>query len=332
MADSRSGFAQYTFDAKVRLQALSVRSTAPVRMLAHAACRVLSPLARIAGEDSPVTATVYGKLLSMPAKHPLPATMAIFPQHNRPLGLAAKALSQLKISQTSLAAIDVGANIGDTVALIEQHSPNNWHYLCIEPDRANAEFCIANHAGNNRVSVEQVFIGEDEGAAVWLQEDGRANPTTKRDIPIAAPTQSRAGKLVRLDTAAAPFSMNHGVDLIKVDTEGYDFHVLRSGPILLNKFRPALYFELFPAMLREAADSVQAGFDYLAGLGYLHFVFFTNQGDLYCTATSPDPTFLRALDSVTMRNPALPYFDVFASTRKDVCDSLVIENIESLKR
>jgi FkbM family methyltransferase len=271
---------------------------------------------------------VYGQLLSMPSKHPLPSTMAIFPQHNRPLGLAAEVLSHSNTDQELLAAIDVGANIGDTVALIEQHSPDAWTYLCIEPDPVNAEFCVANHAGNARVQIERVFIGEDEGANVWLQDDGRANPSTRRDALDEVSSESGTGKLVRLDTAAAPFALCHGIDLIKVDTEGYDFHVLRSGQTLLNKYKPVLFFELFPALLHEASDCVQSGFDYLAQLGYRHFIFFTNQGDLYCTANDPDPVFLKGMESITHRNPSLPYFDVFASTRKDLCDRLVEKNIE----
>jgi FkbM family methyltransferase len=257
----------------------------------------------------------------MPARHPLPATMAIFPQYNRPLGLAAEAIARTCPTRINLAVIDVGANIGDTIALIEQHSPNRWLYLCIEPDQANAEFCVANHVDNDRVQVEQLFIGEDEGAVVWLEDDGRANPSTKRGGQGDTMLPPAAGKLVKLDTAANSFAERNGIDLIKVDTEGYDFHVLRSGQQLLKKYQPALYFESFPKLLLEAADSVHAGFAYLSSLGYRYFVFFTNKGDFYCTANDPDEIFLRGLES--RASSALPYFDVFASTRKDLCGELV---------
>lgn len=319
------------FDLSIKLQAASAHSGPIGRVAARTAARVVLPILQIAGGDQPVVATVYGQRLAMPARHPLPVTMAIVPQYNRPLGLAVEAITCLSTGKSHPVVIDVGANIGDTIAIMEQRVPGRWLYLCIEPDRANAEFCIANHAGNHRVQVEQLFIGEDEGAVVWLQDDGRANPSTKRETQLHDPSQLDAGKLVRLDTAANSFAENHGIDLIKVDTEGYDFHVLRSGEQLLKKYQPALYFELFPKLLTETADSVWAGFDFLAAVGYRYFVFFTNQGDLYCTAADPDYIFLQTLETVTRVNPLLPYFDVFASAHKDVCDKIVETNIGLLR-
>lgn len=329
MNSSRAKIAQYTFDTTIKMHAISARSGFFGRSLARVAAKVMSRILQAAGNDQPVVATVYGQNLAMPAKHPLPATMALFPQYNRPLGLAAEAITRVT-GQSHVAIIDVGANIGDTIAIVEQRCPARWFYLCIEPDRTNAEFCIANHAGNDRVQVEQVFIGEDEGAVVWLEDDGRANPSTKREARVDSLSQSDTGKLVRLDTAANSFAVSHGIDLIKVDTEGYDFHVLRSGQGLLKMYQPALYFELFPKLLLEAGDSVQAGFDYLTALGYRYFVFFTNQGDLYCTSRDPDRLFLRGLESIACRGNSLAYFDVFASAHKEVCDKLVEMNIELL--
>ncbi|WP_158785759.1 FkbM family methyltransferase [Granulicella sp. L46] len=329
MSAFRSKLAQCTFDATITLHSLSAHSGLLGRSLARAALKAVLPILRVVGNDQAVVATVYGQSLAMPARHPLPATMALFPQYNRPFGLAAEAIVHSSTSNAHLAVIDVGANIGDTIAILEQSCPARWHYLCIEPDPAIAEFCTANHADNDRVQVRQIFIGEDEGADVWLQDDGRANPSTKRQDIMDSQSQQRDGKLVRLDTASNCFATSYGTDLIKVDTEGYDFHVLRSGQNLLRTYQPALYFELFPKLLLEAMDSVEAGFNYLAGLGYRYFVFFTNRGDLYCTVTDPDHIFLRGLENIAGgTSPLLPYFDVFASVHKNVCDTLVEMNID----
>lgn len=329
MSSFRSKLAQCAFDATITLHSLSSHSAWLVRSAARTGLKMVLPILRIVGNNQSVVAKVYGQRLAMPSRHPLPATMALFPQYNRPFRLAAAALAYLRTGDAHLAVIDVGANIGDTIAILEQNCPARWLYLCIEPDREMAAYCTANHAGNDRVQVRQVFIGEDEGADVWLLDDGRANPSTKRQNDMDSLSQQSTGKLVRLDTASSSFAISHGIDLIKVDTEGYDFHVLRSGQSLLKTYQPALYFELFPKLLLEALDSVQAGFDYLAVLGYRYFVFFTNCGDLYCTVTDPDQIFLRGLENVTGRTSALLYFDVFASVRKDACDTLVEMNIGS---
>ena len=106
-----------------------------------------------------------------------------FPQYNRPLGLAVEAIALAGPSASALAVIDVGANVGETIAIIEDRFPGLSSYLCVEADPDIARLCALNHRGNDRVQVEQCYIGEDEGAVVQLQDDGRANSSLKNLRP-----------------------------------------------------------------------------------------------------------------------------------------------------
>jgi len=269
-----------------------------------------------------VDAQMYGRSMRMPAEHPLPNVLHYFPQYNRPLALAASAIKSHS-SDENLTVIDVGANIGETVAAIEQFT-QNVSYLCIEADQEIARLCSFNHQGNPRVQTEQCFIGEQEGALAQLQDDGRANPSTKMMEQGSLEENGRCGRLVRLDTVATSFAELHkGIHLIKVDTEGYDFSVLRSGAALISRYKPALYFEWFPDLLIGLHEQVWDGFDYLESLGYHHFVFFASQGDYYCHLSRPDHFTLRSLASAASQNKTLLYFDVFASIDEAVCKSLV---------
>ncbi len=258
----------------------------------------------------------------MPAEHPLPGTLNDYPQYNRPLAMAVCALASCASRSEELAVIDVGANIGETVAVIEQKTPN-VSYLCVEADEDIARICDFNHRDNPRVYTEQYFIGEHEGSLVCLQDDGRANPSTKLVQEANVDETTHHGRLVRLDAVAAPFVEAHGLSLIKVDTEGYDFSVLRSGGALIDRYKPALYFEWFPDLLIDLKEHVWDGFDYLESLGYHHFVFFSSQGDYYCHLSKPDHFILRSLASTASQNKTLGYFDVFASTDGALCKKLV---------
>ena len=274
------------------------------------------------GANHIIDGQLYGRFMRMPAEHPLPTVLHYFPQYNRPLALAASAIESHS-SDRKLTVIDVGANIGETVAAIEQRT-QNVSYLCLEADQDLAELCRFNHQGNPRVQTEQCFIGEQEGALVQLQDDGRANPSTKLMEASSLPENNHCGRLVRLDTVAVPFvETNKGVDLIKVDTEGYDFSVLRSAAALIGRYKPALYFEWFPDLLIDLHEQVWDGFDYLENLGYHHFVFFASQGDYYCHLSRPDHFTLKSLASAASKNKSLLYFDVFASTDEAICKSLV---------
>jgi FkbM family methyltransferase len=261
--------------------------------------------------------------MRMPAEHPLSATLHHFPQYNRPLAMAIKAIASSSSGNPNLTVVDVGANIGETVAVIEQLVPD-VSYLCIEADEDIARICRFNHRGNPRVQIEQCYIGENAGSLVMLQDDGRANPSTKLIDEANFDGSSGYGQLVRLDSVAGPFADAHnGLRLIKVDTEGYDFSVLRSGATLIERYRPALYFEWFPDLLTDLQEQVWSGFDFLEGLGYHHFVFFSSQGDYYCHLSRPDHFVLKSLASTASQNKSLLYFDVFTSTDEAVCRRLV---------
>ncbi|WP_263367649.1 FkbM family methyltransferase [Edaphobacter bradus] len=259
----------------------------------------------------------------MPAEHALPTVLYNYPQYNRPLALAVSALASSSSGNSGLTVIDVGANIGETVAVIDQFVPG-VSYLCIEADQDIARICKFNHRNNPRVQTEQCFIGEHEGTVVWLEDDGRANSSTKLVDQAKSGESSEYGRLIRLDAVAGPFAEAHGsLSLVKVDTEGYDFSVLRSGAALLDRYKPALYFEWYPDLLIGLHEQVWDGFDYLESIGYHHFVFFSSQGDYYCHLSRPDHFILRSLASTASQNKTLLYFDVFASTDEGICKRLV---------
>lgn len=321
-------FTQGAFDLANKLAHLSAHASRQQRFAARLARRFVKPILRRIGANQVVSAKVFGRFLQMPAEHPLPAILAEFPQHNRPLGLAIEAITRHSAGDHRLAVIDVGANIGDTIAILEERCPGICLYLCLEADRRLADLCRLNHSDNTRVIIKQCFIGEEEGTAVRLQDDGRANPSTKLASIESTSEATSIDRLVRLDSAAKEFVETNGcLSLIKIDTEGYDFSVLRSGPNLLKRYRPAIYFEWFPRLLIGLNEKVWSGFEYLATFGYRHFVFFTNKGDYYCKISDPDRLFLRSLSSVSLSNPSLGYFDVFATADLSVCDELVHANI-----
>lgn len=331
MSRSPSNLAQYAFDAANKLLYMSVHSSPPVRLLARVANRIVRPLSRSLGSRHVVSAHLYGRFLTVPAEHPLAAILIEFPQYNRPLGLAVEALALSRTDNSALVIIDVGANVGETIAVIEDRNPGLPSYLCIDADQDILQLCALNHTGNSRVQVKHCYIGEDEGAAVSLQDDGRSNPSIKSAADDQSEGNAGYRRLVRLDTVAGPFAEAQGrISLIKIDTEGYDFSVLRSAPRLLDKYKPAVYFEWFPKLISDLGEEVWSGFEYLATFGYRHFVFFTGRGDYYCKVSEPDRLFLRSLSSVALGDDSVGYFDVFASTQEVVCNQLVEASIAML--
>lgn len=325
MTHVSSRLAQHAFDVANRLQYLAARSTPPVKMVARVINKCALPLARRIAAGRLVNAEIYGRQLLMPADHSLPAITAVFPQYNRPLQLVARAVAHACGGGATPIVIDVGANIGDTVAIIEQACPGVFTFLCVEPDVLLAELCKLNHAQNNRVSVAQCFVGENEGAAVCVQNDCSSNPSTNLVPDTGKPGRAGIGRLTRLDTLAGSLcDANHVIGLIKVDTEGYDFSVLRSGPQILRRYKPALFFECFPKLLSAFGERVEGFFEYLSSLGYHNCVFFTNIGDFYRSVSYPTGDELHKLMDHVLHSPFMPYFDVFASPDQNI-SNLVLQ-------
>ena len=326
MKRTPSPLAQSVFDITSSATRYSHEGGFVASLSARAVKKIGKRVLRKIGANHTVVAQIYGHVLVMPSEHPLVATLAAYPKFNRPLGLAAVAIANASPAGTKHAVIDVGANIGETAALIEQMQPGVFHYLCLEPDPDLAEMCKINHRTSNNVEVIQCFIGENEGSVVQLQDDGRANPSTK--LVSDSTVSENVGCLLRLDTVARPFATsNSGISLVKVDTEGYDFAVLRSGVELLKQYKPAVYFEWFPDALMQVGEDFYSGFDFLQNLGYRFFVFFTSQGNYHCSRIAPDKLFLRGLVSVVGANSPFEYFDVFACESESVFSSLIERSI-----
>jgi FkbM family methyltransferase len=300
-----SRIAQRVFDFHEGLNSRRFSSTSVFgRALAKVAYHLSGPAWNTFRRGKWVRAHVYGRELIMPAEHPLVPTVAAFPLFNRPLALAAAVLSK---PGKLLSVVDVGANIGETVAVIEQMSPRKCVYLCIEPEPVLAELCRHNYSQNERVFVKQAFVGESRGVSVALEDDGRANPSTK-----FSRTPTGHG-LDSLDAVARDFVDQNGVDLIKTDTEGFDFTILRSAVSLLRKYGPALYFEWYPELLLKIGESPESIFHFLEQFGYRHWVFFTSRGEIHCELSEPTTRVLEVLAGVAQSRRDINYFDVFTS-------------------
>lgn len=314
LSRSSSRVAQIIFDVRQNLDPKRASgSNFLLRSLAKLGYRGLLPAWNVVRQGKWVLGHVYGRDLLMPAEHPVLPTVASFPLFNRPLGMAVAALPQ---SQRLLSIIDVGANIGETVAVMEEMNPNKCVFLCVEPQHELAEFCRRNYAGNERVIIREAFVGEQRDGTVVLEDDGRANPATKL-------CNNKSGQKLRtLDDVVSDFVGEHGVDLIKTDTEGFDLTILRSAKSILRTHAPALYFEWYPDLLKKIGECPEGIFQFLRQFGYRHWLFFTARGELHCELTEPTNRALAVLANLASSRSEIAYFDVFGSPKESVTHTL----------
>ena len=300
------------------------------RILAKGVLRVLSPVtSRILQNRSFVTARLYGYPLTMRMDHRLPEILAYVPTFNEPLGLLAETLAG---NGRRISVIDVGANIGDTVALIERSCPRQAQYLCIEPDEEFSRLCTFNLRTIPRVLVVSEIIGDRADAEVTLVEHRPGTAATRIMARGVQPNENTRG-VARLDSVAWSFAAEFGLDLIKCDTDGFDFPVLRSAEALLDTYHPAILFEWHPDLWIKAGEDPAAIFDYLFGRGYKNLVFFTNEGRFFCTTGLRDVRLLEGLRDLCLARHGIDdlHFDVLAAD-ESVCRTVVERSLSSYRK
>ena len=168
--------------------------------------------------------------------------------------------------------IDVGANVGDTLAAMAQKCSNS--FICIEPSKKFFRYLEKNantirQKSNNQITLFKELIGSGILSGD-LVDDGSTASVRITD------NQEISSRHVRLDDLV---NEQTEIVLIKSDVDGYDFDVIRSSEKILAKSHPILFWE------NEISNDMQFEefsklYDFLEEAGYSNLYFFDNFGNL----------------------------------------------------
>lgn len=295
--------------AEIRL-ALQRRARRPGRigaLLAGAALKVAPPGSR------DLQVQLWGRRLRLPAYHHLPFIVG-----NNPLCFMPLVHCVAALSEPVLTIIDIGANVGDSAAMIESHLPGRCKFVCIEPNTEWIPYLKANTSGLP-VEIITRFLGEGQLLEIRPRAPGsaasRVTQTGARSLPLDEVCDARK------------------VDLIKVVTEGFEFPILRSGSRTLSSGRPAVLFEWDPPLWRDQGEEPAGIFDWLAELGYRDFCFFADGGFFYCRTTFNQAETIRSLIAAADCRRGIDglYWDVLAAS-PEVCDRAVRNNVFAIQK
>lgn len=211
--------------------------------------------------------------ISIPPNFALPKYQSTLKLYDRFLPVLAS-----KLNSNSGLIVDIGANIGDTTIAMLQHCKNP--FLCVEPSQVFLPYLEENlnrlpSEEVKRISVVKKLIGTGSlsGELVY---NGLGTAT----VNILDGTNSNTH--TRLDDI---ISNALKVILLKVDTDGFDFDVLKSAEKTLRSDEPILYWE------NEISEDFQfSGFaelySLLTQLGYRYIYVFDNFGNLMLEESS----------------------------------------------
>jgi FkbM family methyltransferase len=137
-------------------------------------------------------------------------------------------------------AIDVGANNGDTLAMILAVAPEGRH-IAYEPIPELAQRLAARHPG---VDVRNAACSDEAGSAEFthvLNAPAMSGLRQRQDLPAHAGAVERI--TVRLEKLDDALPEGFVPSLVKIDVEGAELHVMRGAAETLARHRPYVLFE-----------------------------------------------------------------------------------------
>ena len=247
----------------------------------------------------------------MPPNFALPKFQNSFRLYDRFLPVLAKNIDS---ENRNKLIIDVGANIGDTVVAMLQNSANP--FVCIEPSDYFFSFLEKNlknisESDSSRVKTIKELVGTGLISGTLDHNDRRTaslkvsdNPNVITHIPLDNLIDDKSN-----------------VILLKVDTDGFDYDVIKSGEGILSNSEPILFWE------NEITEDFQyEGFIELYKLldskGYKYVYIFDNYGNLITDFISFET--LKNINSymTSMRKynctRTFYYTDILATTEKNL--------------
>ena len=249
---------------------------------------------------------VHGHPLQMRLSHSLPGYLQDFPCYDRLPGR----LSQfVKRKSNRLTVIDVGANIGDTIAAFYTEASDC--FLAIEPDPHFRKLLESNWGSNPNVTILSDLCSSEslQGTYKIEEKNGTASLVPSSD---GLAMRSRT-----LDDIIHEHSFAQSADILKVDTDGHDFKVLAGAKDFIARRRPIVLFECAPFKNRSYVQDVIRSLDDFRCAGYSCCVLYSNLGDLIGRFSLSDLSPIKNLLFFQILTDSL-YYDVLLMSPEDL--------------
>ena len=249
----------------------------------------------------------------------LPDYQKANPKYDKLLPIISKYINQNEMI------IDIGANVGDTLAAMVDENPNPI-YLCIEPEDEFYSYLLRNvdiiqkKIPNLKVHLLKQFVG-NQITNVSLDKKGGA---AKANL-ISGNIKSKT-----LDDILNDFENIEKIKLLKADTDGFDYDVLESSLKTIEKHKPILFFECLYEHEYQKTN-YKSIIKKLQSLGYFHWTIFDNYGEIIITTQNLE-TIYSLMEYVWKQNlgktrRTISYYDllVCCDNNKEIVDNVIKE-------
>ena len=213
---------------------------------------------------------ISGVTLFLPFSHQLPFILKNYPLYSSNLARLAKYVKQ---KYEHLKFIDIGANIGDSIALLRKEA--EFPILCIEGDEQFLSVLEKNATLFSEVHIVKAYLGDSSHSI---------RGTTIKQGGTAHLSENKVGdniiEIKKLSDVLKDYPLFLQSKMIKLDTDGFDCKILRGAADFLKSAKPIIFFEYDPFFLSDQGDDGISIFPDLSSYGYKNLLIYDNFGDL----------------------------------------------------
>jgi FkbM family methyltransferase len=255
----------------------------------------------------PVRVFLHGRSMFLNPGSPYPFLIADAPDFNS--GLVASTACLHRMLGRPLRVVDLGAAIGDTVALLRERLPAAVEsFICVDGAEENRPLFEANTQGIANLSAHFTLLAATPGkiSSLVRQHAGTAMAAGRGEAPA-----------ITLDELLGGADSTLRVDLLKCDIDGCDGEALLGAREILKRCQPLVIFEWHPELIRRCGNDHYAAFQALGDAGYERFLWFSNRGPFSHRSALPTPAEVKwwAEFLIARHEPMGPHFDMVAVPR-----------------
>jgi FkbM family methyltransferase len=210
------------------------------------------------------------------------------------------------------AAIDIGANVGDTACIIKTAA--DIPLLCIEGDDKSFDFLQRNVAQFQNTTAHKLFLAERTDTISASLACAGWNTT----ILPGSTASAKAIQVMRFDDFIVTQPGWENFKLLKIDTEGFDCPIIRGATKFIRQVLPVIFFEYNRQSMALIGEPGIDTLFMLAELGYSHIAFHDARGRFICSANLADREKIRDLhDYADGKNSEIYYLDITVFHERD---------------
>lgn len=224
----------------------------------------------LAFHDTPVHHRVGKYDILLPLSHKFSIDDAASPGRANNLGRIADQVCKTK---GDLHFVDIGANVGDTVAVLRNYCI--FPILAIEGDGEFYSYLESNMRKFPNVWTFQGLLSDiprEFPGALTTNYGGSKQVTFRSDA-------QQILRFLTLPEVLDRFPEFRLAGMVKIDTDGFDCKILRGAIEWLREVRPVIFFEYDPHHLSEQRDDGISIFRQLRSVGYEGVLVFEGNGD-----------------------------------------------------